>query len=94
MWQASQHRHLRLNPAVKPRVSNIVRALATEQLDTVRRGGSYGAVNGGSRNSLSAVTITTGALLGWKPKVDNGAVWSMVLAPGGTRVMSADRSPP
>ena len=50
-------------------------------------GGGYGAVNGTSRSSLAAVNATTGALLPWAPKAENGVVWSMVLAPGGSRVI-------
>ena len=75
-----------LDPTVRPSVSSTVRAL-TASNSTLYIGGAYGSVNGQARNSLSAVTISTGALLGWKPRVDNGAVWSMVLAPGGTRVI-------
>jgi len=75
-----------LDPTVKPTVSNVVRTL-TASNSTLFVGGGYGSVNGVARNSLSAVSVSTGSLLGWKPKVDNGTVWSMVLAPGGTRVI-------
>lgn len=75
-----------LNATIKPTVSGPVRALAASNT-TLFIGGSYGSVNGVARNSLSAVSVTNGALLGWKPKADNGVVWSMVLAPGETRVI-------
>lgn len=75
-----------LNTTVRPTVSSSVRAL-TASNTTLFIGGGYGAVNGVARNSLSAVSVTTGALLDWKPKLDNGVVWSIVLAPGGTRVV-------
>ena len=75
-----------ITTSVNPSVSSTVRAL-TASNSTLFIGGAYGSVNGVGRTSLSAVAISTGALLPWKPKVDNGSVWSMVLAPGGTRVI-------
>ena len=40
-----------------------------------------------TRYSVSAVTIATGALTSWAPRVDDYAIWSMVLAPGGSRLI-------
>ena len=68
-----------------PSVSGQVRALAVGG-STVFIGGSYQAVGGVARKNLSAVS-TTGSLLPWKPTVDNGFVWSMVLVPDRTRVV-------
>lgn len=75
-----------LDTAFAPNVSNQVRALAASP-STVYIGGSYGAVNGATRNNLAAVSSTTGALSSWAPKAEGGTVWSMVLAPDGSRVI-------
>jgi len=63
-----------------------VRALSATA-STVFIGGGYTRVNGAARLSLSAVNALNGSLLPWAPKVDNGAVWSMVVAPDLSRVI-------
>ncbi|HWI01121.1 MAG TPA: laminin G, partial [Propionibacteriaceae bacterium] len=68
-------------------VSNQVRALAASS-SALYIGGGYGAVNGSTRTNLAAVTATTGALLPWRPTATGGAVWAMVLAPDGSRVIA------
>ena len=73
-----------------PNLNNRVRALAASgptSTGTLFMGGGYGAVDGVTRKSLSAVSTSTGALLPWAPTVDNGWVWSMVLAPDRSRVV-------
>lgn len=63
-----------------------VRALSATA-STVFIGGGYSRVNGTARLSLSAVNSLNGSLLPWAPRVDNGAVWSMVVAPDLSRVI-------
>jgi chitodextrinase len=68
-----------------PSVSNHVRALAATN-STVFIGGEYSTVNGSGRQDLSAVNAANGTLLPWNAPT-NGEVWSMVLAPGQTRLI-------
>src|SRR6478752_4696960 len=71
-----------------PNVSNQVKAL-TASGSTLYIGGGYGSVNGSTRTNLAAVNSTTGALSStWRPTADGGTVWSMVLAPDGSRVIA------
>jgi PKD repeat protein len=67
-------------------VSNKVQAL-TAASSALYIGGGFGSVNGSTRDNLAAVSSSTGALLPWNRSADNGAVWSMVLAPDGSRVI-------
>jgi len=69
-----------------PSVSNQVKALSASS-STLYIGGSYGSVNGSTRSNLAAVNASTGALQSWRPAAQNGTVWSMVLAPDGSRVI-------
>jgi len=75
-----------LDATFRPNVNGRVRAL-TANNTTLYLGGGYSNVSGSARSSLSAVNATSGALLGWAPRVDNGTVWSMVLAPDQSRVI-------
>jgi hypothetical protein len=75
-----------LNTSFKANVNNQVRALAATDT-TLYVGGNYQAINGTARKSLGAVRTSTGSLLSWAPKVDNGFVYTMVLAPDRSRVI-------
>ena len=74
-----------LNTTFKPSLNGGVRALATSG-STVYAGGPFTAVNGTARTRLAAFNAG-GALQGWAPKVDDGQVWSMVVAPDASRVI-------
>src|SRR5664280_2340571 len=74
-----------LNTTFKPSLNGGVRALATA-VSTVYAGGPFTAVNGTARTRLAAFN-SGGALQGWAPKVDDGQVWSMVVAPDASRVI-------
>jgi len=74
-----------LNTTFKPSLNGGVRALATAG-STVYAGGPFTAVNGTARTRLAAFN-SGGALQGWAPKVDDGQVWSMVVAPDASRVI-------
>ncbi len=77
-------------PAFKPSLNSGVRALATAG-STVYAGGSFTTVNGTARTRLAAFApsgaLQDWALQAWAPKVDNGQVWSMVVAPDASRVI-------
>ncbi|HEX8509809.1 MAG TPA: hypothetical protein VF635_09995 [Propionibacteriaceae bacterium] len=72
----------------KANVNSQVRALAASNT-TLYVGGGFQAVNSATANrrNLAAVTASSGSLLPWAPKADDNKVWSMVLAPGGSRVI-------
>jgi len=74
-----------LNTTFKPSLNGGVRALATAG-STVYAGGPFTAVNGTARTRLAAFNAG-GALQGWAPKVDDGQVRSMVVAPDASRVI-------
>jgi trimeric autotransporter adhesin len=76
----------RLVTGFAPSVGGQVRALAASN-STVYFGGAFMAVNGQPRTRLGAVSDATGAVTAWAPKADDNTVWSMVLAPDGTRVV-------
>lgn len=54
---------------------------------TVYVGGNFRAANSQPRRSLAAFSVDRAALLPWNPTVDTGFVWSMVMAPNGSRVI-------
>jgi hypothetical protein len=74
-----------LNTTFKPSLNGGGRALATAG-STVYAGGPFTAVNGTARTRLAAFN-SGGVLQSWAPKVDNGQVWSMVVAPDASRVI-------
>lgn len=74
-----------LNTTFKPSLNSGVRALATAG-STVYAGGSFTAIGGTSRTRLAAFN-SGGTLQSWAPKVDDGQVWSMVVAPDASRVI-------
>lgn len=63
-----------------------VRALAATG-SVLYIGGNFQSLNGMSRKSLGAVAASNGAVLSWAPSVDDGSVWSMVVAPDQSRVI-------
>ncbi len=58
--------------------------------DTVWVGGTFFTANGSSRSRLAAVRISNGSLLPWAPSTD-GTVSTLVLAPGGQKVVVGGR---
>src|SRR4051794_13119336 len=76
----------RLGTGFAPSVGAQVRAV-TASNTTVYFGGAFMAVNGQPRTRLGAVSATTGAATAWAPSADDNTVWSMTLAPDGTRVI-------
>lgn len=84
-----------LNTSFQPSADNNVKAL-TATATTVYLGGSFQHVSPSSatastsppyRLKLAAVSATTGAVSSWAPKVDNGSVLAMALAPDLSRLI-------
>ncbi len=75
-----------LSSVATPYVGGQVRALAATNT-TVYAGGSFMSAGGLARTRLGQFSLTNGAVLPWAPTADDNAVWSMVLAPGGSRVI-------
>ncbi len=66
-------------------ISSQVRGLAVSDT-TVYAGGNFFSANSKTRTRLAAFSRSNGSLLPWAPTA-NGAVWTMVLAPDGSRVI-------
>ena len=75
-----------LDKTFKVKVSSSVRSLAASAT-TLYLGGSFGTVNGSGRKGLAAVKAVGGALLSWRPSIDTGAVYAMVLTPDKSRLV-------
>lgn len=75
-----------LDPNFRPSTNAKVRGIAATS-SRVYLGGSYQSVNGVARKNVSAVAASDGSLLSWAPTVDDGFIWSMVLAPDQSRVI-------
>ena len=69
-----------------PNVSAKVAAV-TATNSTVYFGGNFFKVNDQGRTRLAAVRASDGANLSWAPKADDNQVVSMIVAPGGSRVV-------
>ncbi|HYJ75916.1 MAG TPA: hypothetical protein VEV65_09980, partial [Kineosporiaceae bacterium] len=69
-------------PSLDQRVRAIV-ATSTR----VYVGGAFSTANGLRRTRIAAFAASNGGLLSWAPRADDGQVLSMVLAPGGTRIV-------
>ncbi|HYT09961.1 MAG TPA: LamG-like jellyroll fold domain-containing protein [Mycobacteriales bacterium] len=74
----------------RPSVSSRVRALAVTGT-TVYVGGNFFNANGSARTRLAAFDAATGALKPWAPTADDNEVWTMAVAPSGTRVIIGGR---
>ena len=66
-----------------PVVSGLVRAVAARPGGGWFLGGSFSSVGGKSRGGLAATTAA-GAVAGWNPKAQGGAVAAMALSPDGS----------
>lgn len=69
-----------------PALNYQVKALVATD-GTVYVGGSFSTVNGVARSRLAALTPAGGLLPAFAPLVPDGSVLSMVLSPGGTRLV-------
>ncbi len=67
-------------------VGNQVRALAASS-SALYIGGGYGSGQRNNADQSGKREPSTGALQPWAPRAENGAVWAMVLAPDGSRVI-------
>ena len=68
-------------------IASQVRGIAVSAT-TVYAGGNFFSANSKSRTRLAAFSRANGSLLPWAPTADDGVVWTMVLAPDGSRVIA------
>ena len=74
-----------------PQVNGRIRAIAATNT-TVYAGGNITSVGSTTRTRFAAFNAADGALLPWAPTADN-EVWSMVLTPGGSKVVAGGQFP-
>ncbi|MGI8717436.1 MAG: PKD domain-containing protein [Lapillicoccus sp.] len=76
-----------LSQAFAPAINGQVRSVAATNT-TVYAGGAFESAEGVARNRLASFAASNGAMSpAWAPTVPDGYVWSMVVAPGGSKVV-------
>ena len=76
-----------LSQAFAPAINGQVRSVAATNT-TVYAGGAFESAEGVARNRLASFAATNGAMSRtWAPTAPDGYVWSMVVAPGGSKVV-------
>lgn len=76
----------KLEADFQPSIGGPVRAIALTA-DTVYVGGSFEGAQGVRRKRLAAFNVADGEMRPWAPSADDGYVWSMLVPPGGGKVI-------
>ncbi|MEV7528524.1 PKD domain-containing protein [Agrococcus sediminis] len=75
-----------LSTTVVPNINGTTQSVAATN-STVYVGGYFSAVNGSARARIGAVNASNGAVLPFRPIVDNGMVQALAVGPDATKVM-------